>query len=1712
MLRSTPHIGLAGIVAAGSCLGFAANASAQSATPTAPGTEIRNVATVSYLPAEGAPRLVSVDTNAAVFTVAPPPTPAEIEFFRFVPNAAGAVPTNVRGGAFAGGTSGPFVPAAPASNPGGATIDTSQPVPLLPATTYLAGEVMFIRVGDLNANLDPNAAERVAVVVEGSNGDRIAVELVETGPDTGVFFAYINTTRGAPVTDDGELSVGANTTFTATYTDALDATDVVVDTALADPSNRVFVSTTGEPVNGAVVSLLDGTGAPAATFGVDGFSAFPATQTSGEAVTDAAGLLYEAGDGEFRLPFVPEGAYQIRVDPPEGYTFASSLDPDTIVSLADGSFVLTPASFGELFSQGADGALRFDIPLDPLGELVVSKTADATSAGIGDFVAYTVLVENAGTAPVPLRLHDTLPMGFRYLPGTARLDGAPVADPDVDPSASAISFDAGTILPDQTREFRYALRVGAGAQMGDAVNRAMVLGGNGRPISNIARAEVSLRQDLLSNTATVVGRISENACDGSEEWAREIVRGDGVEGVRLYTETGAYTVSDSDGLFSFQGVEEGVHVVQVDTETLPDGFSVMQCEESTRYAGRSFSKFIDVQGGGVWRANFYLERTGTVAQDVEEEVFDDAVEYKDFDSSWIETQGSGPGFEPGFAYPAEGRSASIPSVNLGIVHRPDQTVRLRLNGFPVNDLNRDGRLRNVGNSVMLTRWRGVDILRGPNTLVADIVNADGTVERTLTREVAYVSDIMRARAVPDQSVLVADGTNTPTLAVRLEDEAGRPVHRGRMVEVDLDTPYLLHDPDRALRLEDSAGNELIEGLSARESFAVGTDGILHVPLQPTLRTGKATLRIKLDTGREVLLNYYLEPERREWIVVGLAETELGLDTLGDNLVELDDSGGADLGGALKDQGRVAFFAKGLVRGDWLMTLAVDTDKGRRERDGGFREEIDPNAYYTLYGDRSYQQLEGTSRYPLYLKLEKRQGYALFGDFDTNIQEGRLTAYSRRLSGLKAEYVGEDVQLVAFGAETNQGFALDEIAPDGTSGTYRLNNQRIIPQTEEIRIETRDRIRPDVVLDTRVLVRYLDYTLDYYTGELIFRLPVDVSDTEFNPNVIVAEYETLEDAERNITAGGRAQVEIAGDRIRVGSTVVREDGSAAVAGASSTMVGVDALVQLTEGTELRMEAARSEDRQSGETADALLAELVHTSDDLLLESYYRREEGGFGLGQRTSNTLGAERFGVRADYVVHEGETESGRRKRSTIAGAAYRETSLRSGSARNNVEITARRESETLDIVGGVRITTDELEGLDDRRSVIATGTVSKQLPGYGANVSLSHEQPLAANAGGGSENVAAYPGRTVLGIDKTVGDWAVATVRHEWVEADEGASTNTAVGLTATPWRGGSVTLSGDRFDQVSGRRLGATVGLDQQIRISDAVSISAGLRDRRVISGTSALVQPVPDAVQSPFERNEDFSSGYIGASYRTGATSVSGRMEARSSSSGDTYIATAAAAREITETLSLAGAARGAFNEPEGSSSASSQVDARLGLAWRPRDEDDLIVFNRLDVSDRKDTAGLDARKVVNNVALNAQVAPRWQLTLNHGIKHVRSDYGSGDDVVGLSSWSHLAGAETRYDLTEWLDIGARAQVLHSEGDTSWSFGPSIGISPVENLWASVGYNFDGYVDDDFEAAEYSRSGPFVQIRFKFDQLSTRGLLRRISPGGSIEVADAGSPPTP
>jgi hypothetical protein len=157
--------------------------------------------------------------------------------------------------------------------------------------------------------------------------------------------------------------------------------------------------------------------------------------------------------------------------------------------------------------------------------------------------------------------------------------------------------------------------------------------------------------------------------------------------------------------------------------------------------------------------------------------------------------------------------------------------------------------------------------------------------------------------------------------------------------------------------------------------------------------------------------------------------------------------------------------------------------------------------------------------------------------------------------------------------------------------------------------------------------------------------------------------------------------------------------------------------------------------------------------------------------------------------------------------------------------------------------------------------------------------------------------------------------------------------------------------------------------------------------------------------------------------------------------------------------------------------------------------LIIFNRFDVKQREIDQDSESWKAVHNLTLNAMATERLQLALNHGFKYSVLTTG-GETFSGVTE---LLGAEARYDLTDRIDIGVHGEGVYSFNARTldYSFGPSLGFTPADNVWLSFGWNFSGLVDEDFAAAEYSRTGPYLKLRIKFDQSTAAGLLGAISP---------------
>lgn len=1645
------------------------------------GRELVNVASIEYQ--QNGDR-IKTTAGPAKFTIQPRRTPSKIEFFRIAVNAPDGWDVDLNGSDYSpsGSLEGPFFEIEVSDDlfskyakPGTAIKSKAGQVNvrLIEAKTYRSGDLVIVAVTDPGQNGDPTQIETIAAEVEVVEGDKAVVLLYESDVNSGIFFAYIPTSAEPTPVFDPQLTIKNDKKIGAVYVDRFDVQETSTTTALLNSSGQVIESFTGKAVSGIRVSLINSaTGEPAKVFGPNGNSIYPSTVISGEAVTDSLGVTYEQGQGEFDFPLVSPGRYHFEVDADESYRFPSLIEDFSGITIDEST--ITQASYGETFEITTTAPVSFTLPLDTATDLVLRKETATSIAAIGDFVPYTIKIENRGEQPTPILIRDVAPAGFRLKTSSVKSDNGTVSVFSKD--GQTYEFRTSTLGVNESLNLSYVMEVGAGTQTGDALNTAFLLNSRGEKISNAAESTVFIQEDLLRSRGTIVGLIREAQCDRPQPKKAPVI---GVAGVRLYMETGAYVISDARGQFHFENLKSGTHVVQIDPLSIPAGYTAETCD------GKPLDKsqFVDLSGGTIWRADFALRKTGaTLPIETAETKLSDTQEYLKYDQVWLDQQDS----ETSWAYPKATDTPAASSIHLGIKHKASQRIELYLNGSATASKNGSGRILASHKKTALSRYRGVDIQKGENVFLVKVLNNDGSVAETFERKIWYVSEALRAAYSPENSNLKADGQTAPTIAVKITDGSGRAVHAGRVISVDVEAPYQLQ---LANALERQSG--VSESLAARGGVSISQGGLAKITLEPTLTTGYVSVRIKMDDDRVEIIRAYLSPQSRDWLVVGMAEGRAGSRSgkTSDTSNPFEDVFG---------DGRVAVYAKGTVLKDWLLTVGIDTDRTKKfDNSDGFVQEINPNSGYLIYGDQSYQQIDAQSRYPFYARLEKDGIQALFGDFQTDLNTTELSRYSRRLSGVKFIADQDNLSINLFASETNQGFNKDELAADGTSGPYQLSAFPVLEQSETITLEIRDRLRSDEILQTRTLIRYFDYELNSRTGEIIFREPVNVTDSALNPQVIVVDYETGIDAETNLTYGGRGAIKFNQGRAEIGASVISEEGASTGPNAKSNLVGVDATYAPNENIRIKAEYAESE--TSGDTGKtkgrAILVEGDFQTEKTSINAYFREENTGFGLGQQNSATENIRRYGARATHQLSQvDDAETQLRRTVSVEGEAYSEENLTTGKSRQVVETLVTRKSQTLGLEAGLKYVKEDLVNAENRESMLVVSGAQKTFKEAGLAIFARHEQPVF-----GKNESSNFPQRTLLGADKTISDRVTLNVRHEILNGDNASGQNTAFGATVRPWTGADVRTSVDHTLNDS-RRLGATIGVDQNIAINDIWTASLGGARRAIISATDQVEPIVSDVANNPIAASpvsaltgtDGYTSLYAGLARTTDIMSISGRGELRDSQAEQRYTASLAAARQIRTDLSFAGAARYQHLNQKDTGLDSNAGSLSLGLAYRPR-ENAPVIFDRFDFTFQKGIDGTKTQKLINNFALNADLFDKVQSSLFLGTKFTQTTIG----LETYESWTHLVGGEQRYQINKTFDVGVTASALYSSGPgtVEYAFGPSVGVSPTKDIWVSAGWNITGFKDKDFEAAEYTQQGPFITMRLKFDQDSARGLMDRL-----------------
>ena len=1220
----------------------------------------------------------------------------------------------------------------------------------------------------------------------------------------------------------------------------------------------------------------------------------------------------------------------------------------------------------------------------------ISLEANKHLSSIGEFIKYSITLENRGDEDIVDGLLVSKLKGLKYRLGKKehKIKLLKANDSKIVTFIANVDIDAKYTVQN-SMHFLY----------------------NGKK-SNQSISQIKIEQDF-DDKSTIFGRVELDKKDHNIS----------LSGFKIYLENGKYTITDRYGKFHFENIKPSTHVVSFDPDSLDGKFSLKECKADARSLGSKTSHFVNTRSSHIKRVKFCLKQNellddinSTLSFNISDELSLGMPEYStdDFDEK-----------KSGFLWPKEGHVPAMPSIKVAFMHDSDEEMELFLNGKKVDMLNYDGAVKSRDKKRVISKYRGVDIVDGDNLLEAKIGN------KTFKRIIHLSTTPVKAVILKDKSTLVADGKNPVVIAVQLFDSAGYPLRRDMVGAFEVEKPYISQDRLEKLR-DNPLGNR-----AGGDKYRVSQNGIAYIALQATSKSGEVKLHFPFQNSNEYL-KAWITPKTRDWFIVGFAKGSVGYESIKDNLEKTKKQ-------EIVKDGQVSFFAKGKISSDTLLTIAYDSGKSA---DLGIIEELEAETKYTVYADATVQKNEATSSKKLYLKIEKKSFYALFGDFDTGLETRELSRYSRRLNGVKSEFYGEVFEYSAFVSQNDYTFKRDEIQGDGTSGMYHLSSKDIVIGSEKVYIEVRDRYRDEIIIEKKPMHSVYDYSIDYFDATLYFKEPILKRDRGGNPQFIVVEYERQSSGEKKYTYGGRGAMKLFDGVLEIGATALGDDNFDDI----DTLYGFDAKINASNNIVINAEYAQSNTQIDANLtkANAYLVELSHHGQYSQTKLYFKKQESGFGFSQQSISQNATQKYGVDStiNYFKHV-----------ALKLAYYGEKSLNTEDKQNVAEAIAQYQNYGFLTSLGYRYAkhSDKDSGNSKLLSNISRGFFHNKL-----KLSAAYEFSLD----GKSDE---FCDRTFAEASYFINQYVEIFANHEILDGATKKSNLSQAGIKGRPWSGATIqSRVGQEFENDLPRLFGG-LGINQNWQVNNRLTLSASMEKE----------QTFQDGVE-----DEDFTAYSLGANYRKESWIYSTRGEYRTSQKEKKINLDLGVYTEINENLGLAFSTR--VNDVNSDGAKTQDVEMKFSFAKR---DENYLLLNQLKYLYNKDQ---DAKtsKAINSFLFELNPTKNTTLSAHYGLKYMQDwiDEKSYDSLIDT------AGFEFVYDLNRRLELGLVGSFLHSYESQSIdeSIGTYIGYNLFKNSWLGLGYNFNGFKESDFANLRYSNQGVYLKFRMKFDQESLKDTI--------------------
>jgi len=256
-------------------------------------------------------------------------------------------------------------------------------------------------------------------------------------------------------------------------------------------------------------------------------------------------------------------------------TASASPPPISMPPGTSGTRYFLNLTLGNGLVPGQSQAFNNHLPVDPVldGAVTITKTSSLINVSKGQLVPYTITLANHYSAPLfGLGIVDTFPLGFKYVEGSAHLNGRS-QEPQI--VGQQLIWDGIDLEFDDQQTLQLLLVVGAGVTEDEYVNQAQAINtATQRAVSGVATATVRVVPDPTFDCTDIIGKVFDDRnLSGQQEQGEE-----GLAGVQVVTARGLVATTDQYGRFHITCAivpdeDRGSNfILKLDDHTLPTGY------------------------------------------------------------------------------------------------------------------------------------------------------------------------------------------------------------------------------------------------------------------------------------------------------------------------------------------------------------------------------------------------------------------------------------------------------------------------------------------------------------------------------------------------------------------------------------------------------------------------------------------------------------------------------------------------------------------------------------------------------------------------------------------------------------------------------------------------------------------------------------------------------------------------------------------------------------------------------------------------------------------------------------------------------------------------------------------------------------------------------------------------------------------------------------